>query len=63
MDKLRKCLSVASIIIGGTAVAVPDIPDFPISKILIAFATSCNAAAIWLLKDIKTEKDGTLTIE
>jgi len=63
LDKLRKCLSVLSIVIGGTAVAVPDNPDFPIAKVMIALSTSCNAAAIWLLKDIKTEKDGTLTIE
>jgi len=63
MDKLRKCLSVTSIILGGTAVAIPDYPDLPISKILIALGTSCNAAALWLMKDIKTEADGTLTIE
>lgn len=56
MDSLRKCLSVASIVIGGTAVAVPDLPEFPISKVLIAFSTSCNAAAIWLLKDKDSEK-------
>lgn len=51
MEKLRKCLSVVSIIVGGTAVVMPDLPEFPVSKVLIAFATSCNAAALWLLKD------------
>lgn len=51
MEKLRKCLSVISILVGGTAVVMPDFPEFPLAKVMIAFSTSCNAAALWLLKD------------
>ena len=46
--EIRQCLAIASIIIGGTAVAIPDITW---SKALMAFATSLNAAALYLLKE------------
>lgn len=48
MKKARKALALGAIIIGGTAVAIPE----PVwSKILIAFATSLNAASLYLLKE------------
>jgi hypothetical protein len=45
---LRKCLALLSIIIGTTAVAIPDAIW---SKVLIAFATGLNAASLYLVKD------------
>lgn len=46
---LRRCLAIGSIIIGTTAVAIPD----PIiSKILVAFSTGLNAAAIFIKEDV-----------
>ena len=48
MNKVRKCLALGSIIIGGTAIAVPE----PLwSKFLIALGTSLNAASLYLLKE------------
>lgn len=44
----RKIFAVASLIIGGTAVAVPDVIW---SKVLIAFATGLNAAALYLVNE------------
>jgi len=52
MRRIRRCLAIISIIIGGTAVAIPDIT---ISKLLIAFATSCNAAALYIKEEENTE--------
>jgi hypothetical protein len=54
MKRIRRSLAVASIIIGGTAAAIPD-PT--ISKILIAFSVSLNAASLYLLKE-EAEDDG-----
>jgi len=48
MNRIRKGLALGSIIIGGTAVAIPD-PTW--SRILVAFATSLNAASLYLLKE------------
>lgn len=53
--KCRKVLAIASIIIGGSAVAIPD-PA--ISKFLMAFSTSLNAAALYMLKE---EQDKPVT--
>lgn len=52
MKKLRKALAVGSIIIGGTAVTIPDVVW---SKALIALGTSLNAASLYLLKDEQEE--------
>jgi hypothetical protein len=51
MNWVRKGLAIASIIIGGTAVGIPD-PV--ISKVMMAAATSLNAAALYLLKEEST---------
>lgn len=45
----RKCLAIASIIIGGTSVALPE----PYSRIGMALATALNAASLYLLKEEK----------
>jgi len=45
---LRKFLALASIIIGGSAIGIPD----PLwSKALMTLATSLNAASLYLLKE------------
>lgn len=51
MNEIRKCLAIASIIIGGTAVALPDYEGYPVSKVLMALATALNAASLYLLKE------------
>jgi len=56
MKRIRRCLAVLSIILGGSAVAIPDIV---ISKFLITLATSLNAAAIYLLKEEKIDENST----
>ena len=48
MKKIRKCLAIGSIIIGGTAVTIPDTI---ISKFCMALATTLNASALYLLKE------------
>ena len=53
MKKLRKCLAVASIIIGSFAVGVPD---EVVSKAMIALATGLNGASLYLLKDEQQEE-------
>lgn len=59
MQTIRKCLAIASIIIGGTAVSIPE-PTW--SKVAMALATSLNAAALYLLKEEKpTDGQGQVT--
>ena len=55
MNALRKGLAIASLIIGGTAVALPDIGAYPVSKVLMALASSLNAASLYLMKDEPNE--------
>jgi len=50
---VRKCLALGSIIIAGPAIAIPD-PTW--SKLMMALATSLNAASLYLLKEEKTEE-------
>jgi hypothetical protein len=47
----RKALAIASIVVGGTSVALPD----PWSRIGMAVATSLNAASLYLLKEEKPD--------
>lgn len=51
---LRRCLAIASLIIGSTAVPIPDVT---ISKILIALSTGLNAAAIFIKEDVPVKVD------
>ena len=53
MNRVRKCLALGSIIIAGPAIAIPD-PTW--SKLMMALATSLNAASLYLLKEEKTEE-------
>jgi hypothetical protein len=62
-NELRKGLAIAAIIIGGTAVAIPDVGDYPLSKILMAFATALNAASLYLLKEEAPNVPGPSTQE
>lgn len=54
MNEIRKCLALASILIGGVAVGVPDTVatgGIPLAKMLIAISTALNAASLYLLKE------------
>lgn len=54
MKTLRRCFAIASILVGGIAVAVPDaivISGVTASKMLIAIATALNAVNLYLLKE------------
>lgn len=50
--RMRQCLSVVSIIISGTAVAIPD---ETYSKVMMALGTAFNAASLYMLKEENQE--------
>lgn len=54
MKTIRRCFAIASILIGGIAVAIPDsiiVGGISASKMLIAVATALNAVNLYLLKE------------
>lgn len=58
MKRLRHAFSIASILLGGTAIFIPDTiaPEgIPLGKMLMGFATALNGVSLYLLKEEEHE--------
>lgn len=54
MKTVRKCFAVASILVGGVAVGIPEtitVEGISVSKMMMGIATALNAVSLYLLKE------------
>lgn len=58
MKRVRQAFAIASILLGGTAVFIPDdiTPEgIPLGRLLMGLATALNAVNLYLLKEEEHE--------